>query len=57
MKRLFLLLVACFATSACFADVSHASLIPVKATHPKVHRHHAHKAVKHHTPKRKRHAV
>ena len=39
------------------ADTPHATLVPVRRTHQRVQRHKAHKAGKHHTPKRHRHSV
>jgi hypothetical protein len=39
-------------TAFAVADTSHASLVPVRKTHRRVTKHHAHKAAKHHTPKR-----
>ena len=39
------------------AETSHASLVLVRKTHHHVTRHHAHKAVKHHTPKRRHRTV
>jgi hypothetical protein len=53
MKKLIavaLLGLMCAAFAA--AEVSHASLVPVRKTHHRVTRHHAHKAAKHHMPKR-----
>jgi hypothetical protein len=58
MKKLFLLLLMCIVPSTfALADTPHASLIPVKKTHQRVQRHHAHKAAKHKAPKRKYHTV
>jgi hypothetical protein len=64
MKRLFFLLMLAVLSCACaYASpaTSHARLTPVKSTHyrrdPRVNRHRAHKAAKHHAPKRHRHAV
>jgi hypothetical protein len=45
------LLMLCIAFAA--ADTSNASLVVVKKTHQRVIKHHAHKAGKHHTPKRR----
>jgi hypothetical protein len=61
MKRLLaLLLTLVLFSSFGWAGPSPASLVPVKATHhrdKRVQRHRAHKAGKHHTPKRHRHAT
>ena len=53
MKRFVLMLaVVAFALSGLvLADASHATLTSVK--HPKVHKHKAHKATRHKTPKRR----
>lgn len=49
-------LIACsLAPSIAWADSAHPSLIRVKRTHPPVHRHKAHKAGKHHRPRRPHH--
>jgi hypothetical protein len=54
MKRFVLMLAAvCLLSGLVLADASHATLTSVK--HPKVHKHKAHKATRHKTPKR-RHA-
>jgi hypothetical protein len=59
MKRFLSFLTTCFlACSFAWAvpnQGSQASLIFVKATHPPVHHHKAHKAGKHHAPKRPHH--
>jgi hypothetical protein len=55
MKKLIAVAVFSFSllcTAFAAADASNASLVPVRRTHHPVTRHHAHKAVKHHTPKR-----
>jgi hypothetical protein len=61
MKRCWSVLMLCvLSTGFALADIPNASLTPVKATHhrdKRVHRHRAHKAAKHHTPKRHRHEV
>ena len=58
MKKFFLLLLLGIVPSTfALADAPHASLIPVKKTHQRVNRHHAHKAAKHKAPKRKYHTV
>jgi hypothetical protein len=36
---------------------SQARLVEVRATHQPVQKHHAHKATRHHTPKRPHHSV
>ena len=57
MKRILSVLMMCVLSSMfALAAPPHATLIPVKATHPHAQRHHAHKAGKHHTPKRHHHA-
>ena len=58
MRRLisFLLLLV-MSTAFAWAAPPRASVTPVKATHARAHRHHAHKAAKHRTPKRHRAAV
>jgi hypothetical protein len=63
MKRFLSLLMMCllactfaWATPA-WAAAGKASLIRIKATHPRPVHHHAHKAGKHHTPKRHRHKI
>jgi len=56
MKRVLSALMLCVLSSAfSLAAPGHIALTPVKATHQHVQRHRAHKAVKHHTPKRHRH--
>ncbi|MFZ1140648.1 MAG: hypothetical protein ABR881_03740 [Candidatus Sulfotelmatobacter sp.] len=56
MKRFFSALMLAVLTSAfSLAAPSEATLILVKATHQRVHRHRAHKAAKHHRPKRSHH--
>jgi len=56
MKRFFSLLMLAVLTSAfSLAAPSEATLTPVKATHQRITRHHAHKAAKHPRPKRYRH--
>jgi len=58
MKRFLLMLMLSILTcSFAWAAPSRAAITRVKATHPPVHRHHAHKAKKHRAPKRHRHAV
>jgi hypothetical protein len=58
MKRLLWILMMCVLTAGFASAASpQASLIPVKQTHPPVHRHRAHKAGKHPAPKRHRHTV
>jgi len=58
MKRFFLVLMLTLWSSAfVLAAPPQATLTPVKATHQRVQRHRAHKAGKHHTPKRHRHGV
>lgn len=50
MKRTILCLLSSLLLSAfCLADANHAALIPAKHH---IHHHRAHKAGKHHTPKR-----
>ena len=55
MKRaiLYLSLTMTF-TAFCWADSNHGTLMPAKHH---VQHHHAHKAGKHHTPKRHRHSI
>ena len=56
MKRMALMLAMCFLVSGfMLADTSHGTLTSVK--HPKVHKHKAHKATKHKTPKRSHNRV
>jgi hypothetical protein len=56
MKRvLSVLMLWVLSGTFCLAAPRQAALIPVKATHQRVQRHRAHKAVKHHAPKRHRH--
>ena len=56
MKQFFSLLMLAVLTSAfCLAAPSDAALIPVRATHQRVQRHHAHKAGKHHRSKHSHH--
>lgn len=52
---LSLVMFASLSTTAAWADSSHARLTRVKRTHQRGSRHRAHKAGKHHTPKRSRH--
>ncbi len=54
MKKLIAVAVVTLSLLCAFAaaDTSNASLIPVRKTHQRVTKHHAHKAVRHHTPKR-----
>jgi hypothetical protein len=58
MKRLIpvWMMVALFCGFA-WSLPAEARLVPVRATHQRVQRHHAHKAGKHHAPKRTHHAV
>jgi len=58
MKRLisFLLLLV-LSTAFAWAAPTRASVVPVKATHARVQRHHAHKATKHRTPKHHHYGV
>ena len=56
MNRFFSVLMLAVLTSAfSLAAPSEAALTPVKATHQRVQRHRAHKAAKHHRPKRSHH--
>ena len=56
MKRCFsVLMLAVLSSIFAVARPSDATLIPVKATHQRVQRHRAHKAAKHHRPKRSHH--
>jgi hypothetical protein len=58
MKRLLSVLITFVLASAfSWAAPQQASLIPVKARHSHVQRHHAHKAGKHHRPKRHHRSV
>ncbi|HKI00281.1 MAG TPA: hypothetical protein VJ999_14355 [Candidatus Sulfotelmatobacter sp.] len=58
MKRFLIVLLLCVVpASFAWAVPPQASLTPVKATHPPVKRHRAHKATKHRAPKRHRHTV
>jgi len=54
MKKLIAVAVVTLTLLSAFAaaDTSNASLVLVRRTHHRVTKHHAHKAVKHHTPKR-----
>jgi len=56
MKRFFSLLMLAVLTSVfCQATPSEGALIPVRATHQRVQRHHAHKAARHHRAKHSHH--
>lgn len=58
MKKLIAVAaLALFSTALAVADASNASLVLVKRTHHPVTKHHAHKAVRHHTPKRRHRTV
>jgi hypothetical protein len=58
MKRCFsVLTLALLTATVAFAAPSEARLSPVRATHQRVRHHHAHKAAKHHQPKRSHRAV
>ena len=59
MKRCFSVLILALLTTAFAAALpSDASLVPARAIHQRATRHHAHKAGKHHHPKRShRHSV
>lgn len=57
MKKLFLLVLLGIVPSTFALDTPHAFLVPVKKTHQRAQRHHAHKAAKHKAPKRKYHTV
>jgi Ni/Co efflux regulator RcnB len=58
MKRfLSVLMLSVVASSFAWAASSAATLTPVKATHPRARHHHAHKAKKHHMPKRHHNSV
>jgi hypothetical protein len=59
MKRCFsVLILALLSTAFAAALPSDPSLVPVRATHQRATRHHAHKAGKHHHTKRShRHSV
>lgn len=51
MQKFLLMLAVCFLLSGfMLADTSHAT--PTSVKHPKVHKHKAHKATRHKTPKR-----
>jgi len=53
MKRIFSVLMMCLLSSTFMsAAPGQATLTPVSATHQQAQRHRAHKAGKHHTPKR-----
>lgn len=53
MKRFFSVLMMCVLSSVfLFAAPGQATLTPVARTHQRAHRHRAHKAGRHHTPKR-----
>jgi len=54
MKKLIAVAVVTLSLLCTFAaaDTPHASLVPIRRTHRRVTKHHAHKAVRHHTPKR-----
>ena len=55
MTRFFSAMMICVLTCAfAWAVPNQASLVPVKATHQHAQRHKAHKAGKHHAPKRHR---
>jgi len=52
MRRLIsFLLLFVMSTAFAWAAPRRASVVPVKATHARVQRHHAHKAAKHRPPK------
>ena len=58
MKRffsVFLLVLVLLSALCALARPSNARLIPVRATHQRAHRHRAHKAGKHHRPRRAHH--
>jgi hypothetical protein len=56
MKRILSVLMTCLLASAfAWATPPQATLTPVRATHERPIRHRAHKAGRHHTPKRHRH--
>ncbi len=58
MKRCFSVLILALLTTAFAAALpSDASLVPARATHQRATRHHAHKAGKHHHPKRSKHGA
>ena len=58
MKRFLSVLALCgLMCSFAWASPRQASVIPVRATHQRAQRHKAHKAGKHHTPKRHHRAV
>jgi hypothetical protein len=59
MKRCFsVLFLGLLLSGFALARPADAALVPVRATHQRVQRHHAHKAAKHHHPKRPhRHGV
>ena len=55
MKRclsVLILVLVLLSTAFALGRAADASLIPIKATHQKAHRHHAHKAGKHHRVRR-----
>ncbi|HET6178351.1 MAG TPA: hypothetical protein VFE61_15565 [Candidatus Sulfotelmatobacter sp.] len=53
MKRLLSVLMMCvLASGFALASVPQGTLTPVRATHQPTHRHRAHRAGKHHHPKR-----
>jgi|CZKR01.1.fsa_nt_gi hypothetical protein len=55
MKRCFSVLMLALLPSFAVAAPTDAALIPVMANHQRVQRHRAHKAAKHHRPKRPHH--
>jgi hypothetical protein len=61
MKRYLSVMLLCLLSTAfALAATPHAALTPAKWGHhrdPRVQRHHAHKAGKHHTPKRSHRSV
>jgi hypothetical protein len=58
MKRCFsVLTLALVTTTLAFAAPMQVRVIPVRATHQRVRHHHAHKAGKHHQPKRSHRTV
>ncbi len=57
MKRCLSLLMIALCSTGAWGASARPDLTLVKATHPPVTRHKAHKATKHKAPKRHRHAV
>jgi hypothetical protein len=55
MKRYFLLPILILTSAFSLAAQSDAKLVLVKTNHHRVQRHRAHKAAKHHRPRRQRH--